>query len=192
LNDTAIPQAEIWSELERILASPLFLQSERLARFLRFTVEQTLRGEQGSLKEVVIGTQVYDRRTSYNSNQDSIVRTEARRLRGKLKEYYEGEGRSNPIYIYFRPGSYVPVFRMRESLEGGGPLRHDGIPIAVIPFTSLSESSFASACALGISDELVHALMRTEGCRVLAASSIAQLVAQAADIPALAQRLGAQ
>ncbi|GGH11541.1 hypothetical protein [Silvibacterium dinghuense] len=192
MTDNAIPQAEIRSELERILASPLFLQSERLARFLRFTIEQTLQGEHASLKEAVIGTQVYDRRPTYNPSQDSIVRTEARRLRTKLKEYYEGEGRDNPVYIYFRPGSYVPVFRMRHSLEGNSTPRHEGISIAVIPFEPLSASSLASALALGISDELVHALMRTEGCRVVAASSIGQLVAQAADIPTLAQRLGAQ
>ena len=45
------------------------------------------------------------------AGQDSIVRTEARRLRKKLKEYYEHEGKDDPVLIYFRLGSYAPVFR---------------------------------------------------------------------------------
>ncbi|MFT4113006.1 hypothetical protein [Silvibacterium sp.] len=192
MDNNTISPADIRAELERILGSPLFLQSERLGRFLRFTVEETLKGEHESLKEAVIGTQVYERRASYNPTQDSIVRTEARRLRGKLKEYYQGEGRENPVYIYFRPGSYIPVFRHSSTLDSGAPImRNDGrVSLAVLPFLPLSEGRLANDCALGISDELVHALMRADGCRVIAASSISQLTAQAADIPSLAKRLG--
>lgn len=57
---------------------------------------------------------------------------------------------------------------------------------------ALTDNPFAVACVLGISDELIHTLMRTDGCRVIAASSISQLISQAPDIPTLAQRLGAQ
>jgi hypothetical protein len=88
-----------------------------LGRFLSFTVEQVLQGKQDALKEYAIGTEVYDRKPSYHPSRDSIVRSEARRLRAKLKEYYEGEGKHDPIFIYFRLGSYVPVFRSREMLE---------------------------------------------------------------------------
>ena len=53
-----IPEQEIRDQLSRILESPLFIQSERLGRFLRFTVETTLAGEAGSVKEYLIGTEV--------------------------------------------------------------------------------------------------------------------------------------
>jgi hypothetical protein len=46
----------------------------------------------------------------YHPNMDSIVRSEARRLRSKLKEYYESPGKDDPVFIYYRLGSYVPVF----------------------------------------------------------------------------------
>jgi hypothetical protein len=88
-----------------------------LGRFLSFTVEQVLQGKQDALKEYAIGTEVFDRKPSYRSSRDSIVLSEARRLQTKLKEYYEGEGKHDPIFIYFRLGSYVPVFRSREMLE---------------------------------------------------------------------------
>ena len=44
----------------------------------------------------------------------------------------------------------------------------------------------------GVTDELVHELMHCDGCRVIAASSIAQLGLQVSDIPALARKLGVQ
>src|SRR5580658_9214745 len=107
-------EQEIRAELDRLLQSTTFLQSDRLGRFLRFAIENALSGHADVLKEYVIGTEVYDRKPPYHPSQDSIVRTEARRLRAKLKEYYESEGRKNPVFIYFRPGTYVPLFRRNE------------------------------------------------------------------------------
>jgi TolB-like protein len=62
----------------------------------------------------------------------------------------------------------------------------------VIPFAAFSSSEFASAVAQGITDELVHRLMRAEGCRVIAASSMMHLGAQTAEIPVLVEKLGVQ
>jgi len=45
------------------------------------------------MKEYLIGTEVYHRPTSYHPSEDSIVRSEARRLRSKLKEYYDSVGK---------------------------------------------------------------------------------------------------
>ena len=100
----------IREELSRILESSMFIQSDRLGRFLRFTVETTLAGEADTLKEYLIGTEVYDRKPPYHPNMDSIVRSEARRLRSKLKEYYESAGKDDTVLIYYRLGSYVPIF----------------------------------------------------------------------------------
>jgi len=43
--------------------------------------------------------------------QDSIVRTEAGRLRARLGEYYKGEGNGDALVIELPKGGYVPVFR---------------------------------------------------------------------------------
>jgi TolB-like protein/Tfp pilus assembly protein PilF len=190
----------IRTELARVLESPIFAQSERLGRFLRFAVEHALSGSEDGLKEYVIGTEVYDRRPPYHPSQDSIVRTEARRLRTKLKEYYESADRDNPIFIYFRPGSYIPVFRSRaaaasQEIAPGSPeeqvfIEGAGMPVAVIPFLDASGQPLSSEFARGVTDELVHELMQCEGFRVVATSSIAQMGSQAQDISSLAQRLG--
>jgi hypothetical protein len=113
-NGNAFSEDLVRAELARVLESPIFAQSDRLGRFLRFAVEHAISGTDEGLKEYVIGTEVC-RKPLYHPSQDSIVRTEARRLRTKLKEYYESEGKNNPIFIYFRPGSYIPVFRSKFS-----------------------------------------------------------------------------
>jgi hypothetical protein len=110
-----VSDAAIREQLSRIVESTVFAQSERLSRFLRFTVEMTLAGDAEQLKEYVIGTEVYDRKPPYHPNIDSIVRSEARRLRSKLKDYYESAGQADPIFVYYRVGSYVPVFKPQRT-----------------------------------------------------------------------------
>ena len=120
MSEEHISEEAIREELSRILESSIFVQSDRLSRFLRYTVETTLAGDAETLKEYLIGTEVYDRRPPYHPNMDSIVRSEARRLRRKLKEYYESMGKNDLVLIYYRPGSYVPAFRRHDNQEGGG------------------------------------------------------------------------
>ncbi len=178
------------------------MQSDRLGRFLRFAVEHAISGTEEGLKEYVIGTEVYDRKPPYHPSQDSIVRTEARRLRSKLKEYYESEGRNNSIFIYFRPGSYIPVFKRKtpapseEAVSEGSReevfAEGAGVSVAVIPFLDDSGQPLSAKYARGVTDELVHELMQCGGCRVVATTSIVQLGSQSADIPALARALGVQ
>lgn len=103
------PQA-VRSQLERILNSKAFARSPRISKFLGFVVEQTLDGQESKLKEYLLGVEVFGRLDSFDPRIDSIVRVEARRLRYKLDKYYETEGQSDPIYIQFRKGCYVPSF----------------------------------------------------------------------------------
>ncbi len=199
-NENGFSGDSVREELARVLQSPIFAQSDRLGRFLRYAVEHAISGSEEGLKEYVIGTEVYDRKPPYHPSQDSIVRTEARRLRTKLKEYYESEGKNNPIFIYFRPGSYIPVFRVKASgqeiaaanTSGEVFVEGAGVSVAVIPFLDASGQPLSAKYAGGVTDELVHELMQCEGCRVVATSSIAQLGSQVLDIPALAQKLGVQ
>jgi TolB-like protein len=196
----SIAEHEVRSELARVLQSPLFVQSGRLGRFLRFTIDKALAGEGDSLKEYVIGTEVYDRKPSYHPSQDSIVRTEARRLRAKLKEYYDSEGKDDSVYIYFRPGTYSPVFRKNKQspdlslqqtvVEGDLLASGAGVSLAVFPFKDLSDRPLSRMCAVGITDEVTFALAHTDGLKVVSRASISQLAATTWDIPALMEKLG--
>ena len=106
--------AEVTRQLERILAHPLFQTSQRLSSFLRFTVEGVLAGRREHLKEYVIGVEVFGRPSSYNPQEEPVVRIMAGRLRGKLAEYYQGGGQSDPILIELPRGGYVPRFSWRQ------------------------------------------------------------------------------
>jgi TolB-like protein/Tfp pilus assembly protein PilF len=195
-----LSEQEVRTELDRLLRSALFLQSDRLARFLRFAIENALAGNTDLLKEYVIGTEVYDRKPPYHPSQDSIVRTEARRLRAKLKEYYESEGKQDPVFIYFRPGTYVPLFRRNESIAAASPdgtsaesellVQGVGVGVAVLPFIDLSNRPRSALCAQGVTEELIHSLSRADGIRVIARPSAPQLVEAPQDIPSLSQKYG--
>src|SRR5713226_3837618 len=89
--------AAIKAELDRILASRVFVHSHRIRRFLQFVVEECLRGQQHRLKEYLIGLEVFNRLEAFDPRVDSIVRVEARRLRTKLHEYYQTEGQEDAI-----------------------------------------------------------------------------------------------
>jgi Tol biopolymer transport system component len=106
---TGLSASEIREQLNKILTSDTFVRSERLSAFLRYVVEVTLRGDGSTLKEQVIGHDVYARGNEYDPAADPIVRVDARRLRDKLREYYSG-ARDEPVLITLPKGSYVPCF----------------------------------------------------------------------------------
>src|SRR6266436_778695 len=112
--ETAISSNAIQKQLDKILSSKTLVHSKRLIRFLSFVVDKGLKGEGGQLNEYLIGVEVYQRPSSFDPQIDTIVRTEARRLRSKLHQYYETEGIYAPIFIEIPKGSYVPTFRERE------------------------------------------------------------------------------
>jgi adenylate cyclase len=85
-----------------------------MCRFLRFLADWHLDGKDSQLKESVIAVEVFGRKPDHDPSQDSIVRTEAGRLRARLAEYYLGEGKDDPIVIELPKGGYTPAFRCRE------------------------------------------------------------------------------
>ena len=108
-------------QLERVLASPGFLRNERMSRFLRFLCERHLEGNDNQLKESVIAVEVFGRKPDHDPSQDSIVRTEAGRLRARLAEYYMGQGKDDGIVIELPKGGYIPVFRLRAPTSQPAP-----------------------------------------------------------------------
>jgi Tol biopolymer transport system component len=103
----------IRAELEQILSSSVFVRADRLSGFLRFIVENELGNHPEPLKETLIGVQVYAREPDYDPKTEPIVRTEARRLRHKLEEYYAGPGVNDRVVITVPTGGYAPHFEIR-------------------------------------------------------------------------------
>lgn len=102
-----IPTPVVRHQLERILTSEVFSRSDRLSAFLRFVVEETLAGRGHTLKEPVLAAELYRKRPGSSTDDDPVVRVDARRLRDKLREYYAEAGRELVI-ISLPKGSYTP------------------------------------------------------------------------------------
>src|ERR1041384_7882368 len=105
----AVQPDSVRAELERMLASALF--RGRTGKFLRFVVEETLAGR--SLKEYVVGTEVFGRPQSFDPRVDAVVRVEAVKLRAKLREWASSAGRDSAVAIDVPKGSYTAVFSER-------------------------------------------------------------------------------
>jgi Tol biopolymer transport system component len=97
-------------ELERVLTSAPFANSNRSQRFLRFVVENSLHDRDERLKEYAIAVDVFERDPSYDPSVDATVRVEAGRLRSRLRDYYAAEGRNDPVVIDIPKGGYRATF----------------------------------------------------------------------------------
>ena len=111
----------IRQQLHKTLASKTFLNSPQLTRFLKYLVEEELAGHGEQLKEYVLAIEVFRKDDSFDSRVDTVVRTEARRLRQKLLEYYQSYGRSDPIEIILPKGVYRVNFQSREAVASPIP-----------------------------------------------------------------------
>src|ERR1700733_2744959 len=101
----------IREQLKRLLAHPLFTNSKRYPVLLAYTVEQTLLGNAGTLKERTIGIEAFGREPSYDVNLDPVVRTTAAEVRKRLIQYYYSDEHAGELIIEMPVGSYVPTFR---------------------------------------------------------------------------------
>jgi adenylate cyclase len=170
---------EILDCLKKILSSPLFASSPRQKRFLEYTLTNTLEGNADRLKGYTIGVEVFDRGADFDPNLDAIVRVEAARLRNKLREYYENEGRTDPIRLDFPKGSYATSIRARD---GGTDrrkssfveksLNFDSKPsLAVLPFVNINADPEQEYFADGITDNLISELSKLSGLFIISRQS---------------------
>src|SRR6185295_8758310 len=111
MHSTATREDLVRKQLEKVLSSAGFVRNDRLTRFLRFVVTQQLEGKADELKESLVGIEVFGRTPGYDSKLDSVVRTEAAKLRARLAEYYSAEGAGDAVVIQLPKGGYTPVFR---------------------------------------------------------------------------------
>ena len=187
-----IQHSAIRAQLEKILSHGLFARSERMVRFLRFGVEQTLEGKAGELKEYRIGVEVFDRRGDYDPRTDPIVRVEARRLRSKLKAYYERDGKEDAVVFELAPGTYAPTIRERTPRLPVAPQSEsiaDVSTVAVLPFANLSGCAEHDYFSDGLTEELIHGLTKVSGLRVVAWHSAERLRGVEQNIPEVRRQL---
>lgn len=120
-------EAIVRAQLDRILNSAPFQQSQRRRRFLEYVVNETLAGRGERLKGYSIALEVFDRPATFDANADPLVRMEAGRVRDRLREFYQDEGKSDHVRIDLPKGSYTPTIEVRgEEMPGPTPVAANG------------------------------------------------------------------
>jgi adenylate cyclase len=171
---------EIRDQLDRVLLSPGFCASERLADFLRFVVDETLAGRAAEINQRTVGVKGLGYPSSFDPQTNPAVRVHARRLRQVLDRYYLTQGVADPIRIKIPRGGYVPIFSPNSAppqnaelraepateLEPSAattdpPLAHPSPPsIAVLQMEFLGGDEEYAYLGNGLTEEIVIALTR--------------------------------
>ena len=102
---------ERWQLVQRIVSSTPFQKGTRLRDLLQYLAKQTIQGHAHELTEQHIGNLLFHKPSDYSPLEDSSVRVHARQLRLKLHEYFDEEGRNEPLILSIPKGSYTPIFK---------------------------------------------------------------------------------
>lgn len=108
--DSPISEAEKRAAVDRILVSSTFSKSPRLCDFLHYVTDESILGRGESIRAKSIASSVYERDTVEGMTSANVVRVEARRLRRRLQDYYETEGRTDTVRVHIDKGGYIPRF----------------------------------------------------------------------------------
>jgi len=120
--------------VKEVLASRAFAGSKRTQDFLQLIVGHALQGEFDSLRERMIGAEMFGRPVGYDTGSDSVVRVRASEVRKKLAKYYLESTEKPAVRIELPSGSYVPRFRFES------PKKTALSPTEVVPSTSVGQT----------------------------------------------------
>lgn len=112
-----IDASEKLEQLERVLQSQTLAGSESLRGLLQYVVLKAMGDQATHLKEYTIATEVFGRSGNFDARTDSVVRVQAKRLRAKLQEYYETEGKSDKVVIEIPKGHYSVTFSLARNAQ---------------------------------------------------------------------------
>jgi len=102
---------QIKEALEDILQSAPFRTSRQCQDLFRYIVEHSLAGSDDSLRERVIGIEVFARVPDYHTAEDPVVRVRAADVRKRLAQYYQAQEREPGRWkIDIPTGSYRARF----------------------------------------------------------------------------------
>jgi adenylate cyclase len=189
-----VADAAVLRELEAVVSSGPFREAELLRRFVRYSVEQTLLGRGEELKEFRMGVEVFGRDSLFDPRLDPVVRMAARRLRSKLAEYYETEGRQNALRIGMPKGGYAASFTAIPASARSVP--HTPASqirsVAVLPFQNLSGDSSQEYLADGITEALITDLAQIHALRVISRTSAWSYKGTTKKLPEIARELNVE
>jgi len=111
----AAARPQVGELLDDILRSTPFRTSRQCQDLFRYIVEHSLAGSDDSLRERVIGFEVFRRASDYDTAQDPVVRVRAADVRKRLAQYYQTQKNTAGQWkIEIPTGSYKAQFHRPE------------------------------------------------------------------------------
>ena len=107
--------AALQHHVKEVIEGEVFKGSHRSIQFLKYIVDQAITGHCDSLKERVIGVELFGRSASYDTGDDAIVRVTASDVRRRLLEHYGRYGATSEFRITLPSGSYIPEITRKSN-----------------------------------------------------------------------------
>jgi hypothetical protein len=129
-------------QLDGLMESAPFRSSQQCRSFLSYVVTHTLHGDEGLLRERVIGNAVFGRQADYDTSDDPVVRIRASEVRKRLAQYYQSLDQPPEVTVQIPSGSYRATFfwdknETQAGEESSPPMteKHptDAMPVAPLP-----------------------------------------------------------
>lgn len=170
---------------ERLLASPGFVRAPRMARLLRYLVDQALAGPARPPTEYAIGLDVFDRDPArYHPGEDPIVRVQMGRLRQRLQASHAALGDPGAPRLLIPLGSYRPCLQvdragaaaaaaLAPAKTGLRSAEFDDEVLLLQPARVLQDSGEGRAFALGLHEELLTRMVDAFGPAAIAEATLA-------------------
>src|SRR5579885_677255 len=161
LNQATVHSAgSVQKDSERILSSKRFAISEELMGILPLLIQEILKGSE--VKTESLRVALSDQDQGFHPGFDPLARVQARRVRNRLKRYYQTVGIDDPIRIELSPKTYIPLIRWREPEQAVPPYF-----IGVRQFRSLSSDPEASRVCEYLKTDLLKILCDTTQLRIV-------------------------
>ena len=106
--------------LKEVIEGAAFKASHRSGQFLKYIVDQAIAGHFESLKERVIGIELFGRSPSYDTGEDAIVRVTASDVRKRLLQHYGKDDATSEFRISLPLGAYIPEITRRARSSANG------------------------------------------------------------------------
>jgi tetratricopeptide (TPR) repeat protein len=119
---------EVQTQVARLKGS--FARKQTLITLLEFLVEKSLKGHTDDLSETRIAQDVFGKKEEFEGADNSIVRTNAARLRKELQAYYRYKGRLDPVVLAL-PRSVRSGYILRITKRITTDNRHSSSPTAL-------------------------------------------------------------
>jgi hypothetical protein len=112
-----IEAGAVRQQIDRLIQSKTFQNSEVHRRLLQYLADRTLSGDADRLKEYIVGLEAFGKPSTYDPKSDSIVRLQVGRLRQKLAVYYQSEANGDAVQVTLPKGAFKLVFEPRHGLD---------------------------------------------------------------------------